>query len=47
MTEGDQLMDGRSALLDEWRNGWKVVMGAAIGYGTGGAMILLLGSLFA
>jgi predicted MFS family arabinose efflux permease len=32
--------------LAEWRKGWPVVLAAGIGYGTGGGMILLLGSLF-
>lgn len=30
----------------EWRRGWPVVLAAAIGYGTGGAMLILLGGLF-
>jgi predicted MFS family arabinose efflux permease len=32
--------------VQEWRKGWPVVLGAAIGYGTGGGMVLLLASLF-
>lgn len=32
--------------LAEWRKGWPVVLAAGIGYGSGGAMILLLAGLF-
>lgn len=32
--------------VGEWRRGWHVVLAAAIGYGTGGAMLILLGGLF-
>lgn len=32
--------------VGEWKRGWPVILSAGIGYGTGGAMILLLGSLF-
>ncbi|MCE7795642.1 MFS transporter [Sphingobium sufflavum] len=32
--------------LAEWRRGWPVVLAAGIGYGTGGAMILLMAGLF-
>ena len=31
---------------EEWRRGWPVLLAAAIGYGTGGAMLILLGGLF-
>lgn len=30
----------------EWRRGWRVVLGSCLGYGTGGAMILLVTGLF-
>ncbi|MET0364772.1 MAG: MFS transporter [Sphingobium sp.] len=32
--------------LAEWRKGWPVVLAAGIGYGSGGAMVLLLAGLF-
>ncbi len=32
--------------LAEWRRGWPVVLSAGIGYGTGGAMVLLMAGLF-
>lgn len=32
--------------IGEWQRGWPVVLASAIGYGTGGAMIILLGGLF-
>lgn len=31
---------------DEWRRGWRVVLGCALGFGTGGGMILLVIGLF-
>lgn len=30
----------------EWQRGWPIVLAAAVGYGTGGAMLILLGGLF-
>lgn len=36
----------RSFAVAEWQRGWPVVIAAAIGYGTGGAMLILLGGLF-
>lgn len=32
--------------LSEWRKGWPVVLGAGLGFGTGGGMVLLLAGLF-
>ncbi|NOT41016.1 MAG: MFS transporter [Alphaproteobacteria bacterium] len=34
------------AVLAEWRRGWRIVLGAGIGMGTGVALYLLLASLF-
>lgn len=53
MEKADRMMKAKgqdqasgSGAAGEWRNGWPVVLSGAIGYGTGGAMILLLASLF-
>ncbi|MFT3964458.1 MAG: MFS transporter [Sphingobium sp.] len=35
-----------SGALAEWRKGWPVVLAAGLGYGSGGAMVLLLAGLF-
>lgn len=35
----------RQATLDEWRKGWRVVLGAGVGIGTGVALYLLVASL--
>lgn len=32
--------------IDEWRRGWRIVAGAAVGLGTGISLYLLVGSLF-
>lgn len=37
---------GDLGAMAEWRRGWPVVLSAGIGYGTGGAMILLMAGLF-
>jgi MFS family permease len=41
-----ELKGSVSAVLGEWRKGWPVVLSAAIGYGTGGAMFQLMSGLF-
>lgn len=47
--ETEAVHDGREAALttlQEWRRGWPVVLAAGIGYGTGGAMLLLAAGMF-
>ena len=38
--------DLREVTLAEWRKGWRIVLGAGVGMGTGVALYLLLASLF-
>lgn len=42
----DATAEAGSGRMAEWRRGWPVVLAAGIGYGSGGAMILLLAGLF-
>jgi len=37
---------GELTAIEEWKRGWLVVLAAAIGYGTGGGIILMLAGLF-
>ena len=38
--------EGELTVIQEWRRGWHIVLAAAIGYGTGGGIIMMLAGLF-
>lgn len=46
MRTSSDVNNGQPTAMQEWRKGWPVVISAGIGYGTGGAMILMMASLF-
>ncbi len=39
-------VEGELTAIEEWRRGWHIVLAAAIGYGTGGGIIMMLAGLF-
>lgn len=46
MQHGQAQPAGELTALQEWKRGWHIVLTAAIGYGTGGGIVLMLAGLF-